>query len=60
MKFQSGDIVRYFYDDELIGIVVEPCSTQNGYNTYNVFWFTENHRSCFQEWEYELKEYKND
>lgn len=60
MKFQSGDIVRYFYDDELVGIIIEPYSTQNGHNTYNVLWFTENHRDCFQEWEYELKEYRND
>lgn len=60
MKFQSGDIVRYFYDDELVGIVIEPYPTQNGYNTYNVLWFTENHRDTFQEWEYELKEYRND
>lgn len=60
MKFQSGDIVRYFYDDELVGIVIEPYSTQNGHNIYNVMWFTETHRDTFQEWEYELKEYRND
>ena len=60
MKFQSGDIVRYFYDDELVGIVIEPYSTQNGHNIYNVMWLTETHRDTFQEWEYELKEYRND
>jgi hypothetical protein len=60
MKFQSGDIVRYLYDDELVGIVIEPHSSQNNHNIYNVMWFTENHRDTFQEWEYELKEYTND
>ncbi len=60
MKFQSGDIVRNFYDDELVGIVIEPYSTQNGHNIYNVMWFAETHINTFQEWEYELKEYIND
>ena len=60
MKFQSGDIVRYFYDDELVGIVIDHYSTQNGHNTYSVLWFTDNHGTTFQEWEYELKEYRND
>jgi len=60
MRFQSGDIVRYFYDDELVGIVIEPYSTQNGHNIYNVMWFAETHINTFQEWEYELKEYIND
>jgi len=58
MKFQSGDIVKYLYDDKLIGIVVEPYSIQNDLNVYNVMWFTENYGSYFQEWEYELREYK--
>lgn len=60
MKFQVGDMVQYFYDNQLIGIITEICSEQMEYGTYNVMWFTENHRDTFQEWEYELKEYTND
>ena len=60
MKFKSGDIVRHFYDDELVGIIIEPYSIQNGHNIYDVMWFTETYRDTFHEWEYELKEYTND
>mgnify|MGYP003338633865 FL=1 len=55
MKFESGDIVRYHNNDEVIGIIVDKILKQGGHNAYRVYWFERPDVAHWLEWEYDLK-----